>query len=190
MRSISLIYIFILLVTITTQSIAGSNKLPGCAIDLDITTKSYESGVSSIDIENNRVFYTNDSIYIAIIAQNVSNLDTYQAALHYDDSKLEFIGGFEDIPIFGVINILKQNAGNTLGFQAVKLNNGVITLANSLIGNNISDAPEGSGVIGVIGFKILSKGECSLKLDNVYFVDSLGNKEKVINLNNSKLIIK
>jgi len=179
-------FIFIWLL-FTKTAYAGPNADAGCSLDADYTTYSYENHISKTDIETNITAYNNNKIYVAIVAQNISNLDTYQVVILYDDNSLQFIGGYEEIPFSGIVNILKSNNGQTIGFQAVQNKPGVICIANSLTGKEINEAPDKSGILGVIGFKIIGESASKITLKDVFFVDSNGNKDRIVNLNDVKV---
>ncbi|ETR65730.1 MAG: hypothetical protein OMM_05938 [Candidatus Magnetoglobus multicellularis str. Araruama] len=122
-------------------------------------------------IENSVVAYKNDIIWVAVIASEVYNLDTYQVEIEFDDGLIQFLGGYEDSQYNGIENLLKINGGETLSFKAVEHKPGLINIANSMPGINEKFAPEGSGVIAIIQFKVLSEHPTSMALRNVNFLD-------------------
>lgn len=169
------------------MSYAGPNSSAGCSLDMDYTTCSYESGVSSLDIESSVTAYIDDIVSVAVIAQGVTNLDTYQVEVLYDTASLQFIGGYEDVPLFAIDNLLKTNGGATIGFQAIEKEPGIVNIANTLTGTDTSQAPEGSGIIAIIRFKVLEDGPSKLILTNVHFVDSLQNDDLITNKTDGEL---
>jgi hypothetical protein len=161
-------------IVITTQSQAGA------AIDLNIDTRNYDSGVSMTDIETILAVEQNNTFRLAIVGQNVSNLDTPNIDLLFEPDKVAFLQGKEDDPMIGVRNLLKQNGGSTSGFVAVETNPGMINIANTLTGFDESQAPEGSGILALIEFKVLNASEpASFTLSNVIFSNSKREEENI-----------
>ena len=152
---------------------SGPNAEAGCAIDLDLTTVEYDSGVSEKDIEASKTVGADEEFWIAVVAQNVENLDTFQVEVNFDSSKLSFVGAAEENPLQGIGNLLKKNGGTTIGFQATLIAEGVVNIADSLIGNSTDEAPEGSGVIALLKFRALpGVSDTQLTPANVFFLDS------------------
>jgi len=158
-----LLFIALLIFSITSPAFGGSNSKAKCSIDMDIRTEGIESDI---------VAMKDDMILIAVIAENVYNLNTYQVEIEFDPNILEFHRGYEDSAYAGINNILKKNGGNSLGFQAIDKKPGVINVANAMTGKSSKKAPEGSGVLAIIQFKLLSKESTRLSLRNVHFIDS------------------
>lgn len=78
-------------------------------------------------------------------------------------------------------NMLKINGGATIGFQAVENTPGKVNIANALTGSNKDQAPEGSGIIALLKFKVLSCGsDILLTLSNVKYMDSDGSNEPLV----------
>ncbi|MCP4105963.1 MAG: hypothetical protein GY749_10565 [Desulfobacteraceae bacterium] len=174
---ISCLTSFLTIIILPNISHAGQNASAGCILDMDIATHSYEQVISSTDIESNTRAYTDDIISVAIVAQNVSNIDTYQAEVMYDPTVLQYIEAWEDAPMHGIKNVLKTRGGTSIGFQAVERKAGVVNIANTLTRADISEAPEGSGVLAVMRFKVLTGDSTELGLRNVCFVDSFQNRD-------------
>ncbi|KPA17769.1 conserved hypothetical protein, secreted [Candidatus Magnetomorum sp. HK-1] len=167
---------------------AENNQMAGCALDLDYTSRNYISKNFETDIDSTAHIQTGEEILILVVGQNVSNLDTYQVIINYNPSNIEFIKAYEDYPLDGIHNLLKQNKGETLGIRAKVLSPGKINITNSLIGNDTSEAPEGSGVLCVLKFKMLNhQTKTSIRLSNVYFVDSDVNKDDITHLKHALL---
>jgi hypothetical protein len=148
----------------------------GVAVDMDYTTHNYEqTGVTLVDIETQSTAAVGEDVWIAVVAQNVTNLDTYQVEINFDSSKIMFLEGYEENPFAGVTNLLKKNGGTTIGFQAVESVSGTVNIANALVGTDTNQAPEGSGVLALLKFRVLG-GSCdtSLILNNVNYVNSVG----------------
>jgi len=161
---------FLVFIIFSGISYAGEKSSAVCKLDMDIFTADTESGITA---------YIGDVISVAVIAQNVNNLDTYQAEIYYAPAVLEFIEGYEDASIAGIKNLLKTNKGKTIGFQAVETEPGIVNIANSLTGTDTSEAPEGSGVIALLKFRVIDNIPETLSLANVYFVDSFQNQNLI-----------
>ena len=156
------------------KSWAGPNEQAGCALDLDISTREYDSAISSKDIEQYIQADANELITVGLVAQNVTNLDTYEVILEYDTDHMTFVNGYEDSPMMGIKNILKSNKGTTIGFQASEATLGIINISNSLTYSKTEEAPEGSGLMALLQFRILDQSSCN-KIDIVQatYKDSL-----------------
>ena len=173
---LSLIFIFG-----TAPAWAGPNSSAGCALDLNYETRNYDAGITSKDIETAIEGKVGDEIWVGVIAQNVSNLDTYQAEVLFEADRLSYVEGYEDNTFAGIKNLLKINGGTTIGFQAVENTPGKVNIANALTGSNKDQAPEGSGIIALLKFKILSCGsDIPLTLSNVKYMDSDGSNEPLV----------
>ncbi|KPA16556.1 hypothetical protein MHK_003217 [Candidatus Magnetomorum sp. HK-1] len=169
------------------KSFAGSNDQAGCTLDMDISTHEYIESMPYADLESSSIVSVNDQIFVAIVAQNVRDLDTYQVEITYDSSRLEFTAGYEDNSVSGLVNLLKINGGKTLGFQAIKRQSGLISIANSLVGSNVSQAPEGTGIIAILQFSVISDGDCNINLTNVRYVDANNSEDSIKNIKNAHL---
>lgn len=156
--------------------------LPGCALDLDYTTRDYH-GNKTKDIESAIMAEANSEIWVAVVAQSVINLDTYQVDVNFNPDRMTFIEGIEDNAFEGISNFLKANGGTTVGFMAVEKSPGVVNIANSVVGNNPEEAPDGSGIIALLKFKILDSAPNNhLTLSNVDYLDSQGSQSSGINV--------
>jgi len=172
----NILLIALIILIVPAFSFAGPNSLASCAIDMDISTTDYNfSG-----IENSASVLPDQLFYVAVVVQNVHNLDTYQLDISYDPEVLNFEDAVEDDPVAaGLTNILKKNNGNTLGFYARNTQPGKINIANTLIGRNTDQAPEGSGILCILTFKRLKSEQTVLSLNNVYFIDSSRQKDVI-----------
>jgi len=135
-------------------SYAGPNASAGCALDMDYTSREYDPGITTTDIESSIEAAADDEIWIAVVAQNVTNLDTYQVEVSFDTARMTFLRGYEDNELAGVTNLLKSNGGTTVGFQAVENVSGTVNIANSLAHSDTEEAPEGSGIIALLHFRV------------------------------------
>jgi len=167
---------------------AGNNESAGCALDLDYTTRNYQPDIDVNDIESTVNAQTGEEIYVSIVAQNVTNLDTYQVELTFDPSRLELIQVFEEIPFIEIKNFLKKNQGQTVGFQNVVKSPGLINIANSLVGKDTSEAPEGTGIIAIVKFKVLDdQSNNTIELSNVFYADSNIIKDAITHLSHATI---
>lgn len=155
----------------------------GVAIDLNYLTSNYDQDtVTDKDIEISEVASINSEKWIAVIAQNVENLDTYQVEVSFDASRLELVATAEDNSFGGLHNLLKKNGGTTIGFQAVETEVGIINISNALVGTDEAIAPEGTGLIALLKFKVLDENtNNTLTLQNVHFVNSSGSNALITN---------
>jgi hypothetical protein len=159
---------------------AGPNISAGCALDLDVSTRNYDSGISEIDIDRSLNANPNEKITIGVVAQNVANLDTYEFIIEYDSEQMTFIGGYEDSPMMGIENLLKANGGSTIGFQATDNTSGLINISNTLTYSRTEEAPEGSGVIALLQFKVIDDNECNnISIKRANFQDSNNLLDKI-----------
>jgi len=177
MKKIGMISIIILCFPVL--SLSGLNSSAQIAIDMDISTTDYDASISAI--ENKASVNTEQTISVAIVAQNVNNLDTYQMDVVYDPDILELVNTVEDDPVVaGLTNILKKNKGFTLGFTATKTQAGMVNIANTLVGNNPDQAPEGSGIMAILTFRKLQPKETVLSVANVHFIDSFRKQDTIV----------
>jgi len=182
----SLLAILISIFIVNNTIYAGPNKQSACYLDMDITTRAYNN-LDAFDIESSIIGYAGDNIIIGVLVQNVSNMDTFQVEVSYDPSLLSFVAAAEDMPMKGIKNILKSNGGTTLGFQATEKNVGTINITNTLTGNDPSIAPEGTGLVALLKFKVLSGKSVSLEMKNVIFVDSAQSEDHISLLHGGKI---
>ena len=176
---VSVLFCLLAITALPSNSFGGLNSLAACSLDMDITTSQYESEISTVDIESNVDAGIGEMIIVGVIAQGVRDLDTYQVEVRYNISELQFIEGYEDDPMTGIENLLKTNGGTSIGFQAKEKEPGLVNIANTLIGKDQTQTPEGTGVIALLRFKVLKDGPSTLTLTNVHFVDSF-QKEDII----------
>ena len=181
------IFFFFYLI-IASSSQAGNNDGPGCSVDMNIETTHYDSVISSKDIETEISTQKGQKRWIAVVAQNVSNLDAYQFDLLYDKKQLEYIGCVEeDQMTFDIQNILKKNGGETIGFTTA-VEPGKINIGNTMIGKNEQEAPEGSGILAIIGFKVLTScPKSELILSNIIFIDVNDNEAAIQNISHGSI---
>jgi hypothetical protein len=155
---------------------AGPNESAGCALDLDFKTSTIESSLKA---------ETNEQVMIAVVAKNVSNLDTFQVEIKFNPKRMAFVDAFETYG-FEYDNFLSLNYGNPIGLQVKQTNDSTINIANALSGQNTNEAPDGSGVIAYVTFKILdNQANNHLTLANVHYIDSLTTKDSIQSLSHA-----
>jgi len=89
----------------------------------------------------------------------------------------------EDNPSEGIENLLKKNGGETTGFQAVENISGTVHIENALAQQDCDDAPEGTGIIALLKFRVLDTNQDNqLTLGNTFFTDCNDNQEEVTDL--------
>ena len=155
---------------------AGPNESARCALDLDFTTSTIESSLKA---------KTNEQITITIVAQNVSNLDTFQVEIKFNPKRMAFVNAIETYG-FEYENFLSLNYGYPIGLQVKQTNDSTINIANALSGQNTDEAPDGSGVIAYVVFKILDNQPNNyLTLANVHYIDSLTTKDSIQSLSHA-----
>jgi hypothetical protein len=167
---------------------AESNTEAGCALDFNYTTRQYDTAVSQTDIESTIMATSGDQLMIAVLAQNVKNLDTFQAIINFDPLLLQFIGAYNEISIDEKFNLLTINGGSAPFFMSSIEAPGTLNISNALAGNDTNEAPEGTGIIAFVKFKVLDDNINNiLSLSNVFFMDSSGAKDAILNLSNATI---
>jgi hypothetical protein len=155
------------------------------SLDMDPSTRNYDDTISSKDIEPTIAVPENGEVWVAVVAQGVTDLDTYQVEVSFNTEKVEFIEGVEENPSEGIENLLKKNGGETVGFQAVETIAGTINIANALTYTDCDQAPEGTGILALLKFRVLDTDPDNyLTLGNVFFIDCNGSQQEVTNLTN------
>jgi uncharacterized repeat protein (TIGR01451 family) len=160
-------------------------ELAALSLDMDPSTRNYDDTISSKDIEQTIFVPENNEAWIAVVAQGVTDLDTYQVEVSFDTERVAFIEGVEDNPFEGIENLLKKNGGDTVGFQAVETIAGTVNIANALTYTDCDQAPEGTGILALLKFRVLDTDPDNyLTLGNVFFIDCNGSQQEVTNLTN------
>ncbi len=177
------IYALTLIMLFPYINYGAENSTAGCSLDMDYVTRSYDPFISNKDIESRITAHPDQIVNVAVVAQGVKNLDTYQIEITYNSYNLQFVAGYEDFSMLGIDNLLKKNGGRTIGFQAVKESEGSINITNTLTGKNTDEAPEGSGIIAIIKFKVLNYNKTELRIANVHFLDSSQHTDIIVNKN-------
>jgi len=165
---------------LNSYAVAGPNELASCSIDLNYNTQEIESILQKIQ---------GNEIIITIIAENVSNLDTFQVEVNYDETALVFVDAYENYGFDE--NFLSVNGGQTIGLKATKKEKGLINLANALKGTDKNIAPEGTGIIAYLVFNLIKCGaQTTISLSNVHFQDSDSINDTIVHMNNGIINVK
>jgi len=160
----------------------------GAAIDLSMASQQYSNDNIYQDIDSQIIAQTGQDIHLGIVAFGVENLDTYQIEIVYDPNQIAYVKNSESEGSF-----LQKNDGQTIGFQMTEIKPGILNLVASLIGSDSHQAPDGTGLLANMAFKILptsdSNDEIFLRLSNVYYINSCRLTEKIVNLSHALIVI-
>ena len=108
-------------------------------MDMDLSTTDYSS---PSDIEPEIEIREGDEIWVAAIALDVEDLDTYQVEIEYDPERMELLDFAEDGPGGeSRENILKKNGGVTTGIVGTETAPGKINLIPILSQARIANRP-------------------------------------------------
>jgi hypothetical protein len=143
---------------------AGPNSNAGMAIDFVPETPAIDS-VSA--------FLSAATITLSVKISGAVNLDAYMFDIRFDTTVLKFKSAMEDNPFASLDNILKKNSGSTVGFICTPKpgTSGVLNIANTLVGEDSAQAPEGSGILAVLMFTIIKEQTCTLFIEKGFPVD-------------------
>ncbi len=158
-------------------------------MDMDLSTTNYSS---PSDIEPEIEIREGDEIWVAAVALDVEDLDTYQVEIEYDPERLELLDFAEDGPGGEPENILKKNGGVTTGIVGTETAPGRLNLSNTLAGADCEQAPEGNGVLAALKFRILESDSAEyldLVPGNVFFVDCNDQNKEITDLRNGTFIL-
>ena len=171
-NSIRIIVVALVLVMWTNVSVwAGQNASAGIRIDLNSGTSGNQNQTS---ISPPAV---GSHVRVDIYVVNASNLDTYEFNLNYNSNDLQFTQATEDQPTTYENNFLKKDGGSTVGWTVDTSTPGVVNIANTLIGNNPAQAPEGEGLLASIVFLVLQSPPGNLTFGDVFWYDNNNNKD-------------
>ena len=161
------ILILSIFTSINLYLLAGQNSGAGIRFDLN-SSSSGNQNQTNISCPG-----TNTFVRVDVYVVNASNLDTYEFNINYDTGLLQFIGGAEDQPVTFESNFLKKNGGSTTGFTCTA-NSGVVNCANTLVGNQGDNTPDGEGLLASIVFKALVDCPGQLSFGSVTWLDNAG----------------
>ncbi len=147
-------------------------------------THSALAGGCALEINSTLTSEADDEIWVDVAVYDVKNLDTYRVDVTFDPERMTFIEGYEDNPSAGILNLLKQRGGTTAGFLALEKVQGTVMILNALVGINSAEAPEGSGTIALLKFKLLDDApDNSLTISKVTFLNPGGSNDPVPDTN-------
>ncbi|WP_207681084.1 PKD domain-containing protein [Desulfonema magnum] len=146
----------------------------GVVMDMDISTETIDPMVQASE---------DDEVWVGIVAQQVANLNLFQLDVKFPPEETAFVEGAEDNPGEGPDNFLKSQGGETIGLSAVETDDGTANVVNGVEGDNCDKAPDGSGHIGFLKFRVLgSDSDITLEPNNVAFMDCENNLKTVTDL--------
>ena len=157
----------------------------GCAIDLNfLSTRNYnQNSISTTDIESSAHIELNQEFFMAVVAQNVNDLKLFKASLLYNPEEFQYISSHENFtfPSDTINNFLKKEGGTTLWMEYPHNTPGELVLCSSILGSiEKNEAPDGSGIIAFVKFKLLSdKKNMNITLSDVHFVDINNNDVQI-----------
>ncbi|MDM8552168.1 DUF4114 domain-containing protein [Desulfobacterales bacterium HSG2] len=142
------------------------------------------AGGCALEINSTLTSEADDEIWVDVAVYDVENLDTYRVDVTFDPERMTFLEGHEDNPSAGILNLLKQRGGTTAGFLALEKVQGTVTILNALVGINSAEAPEGSGTIALLKFRLLDDApDNSLTISKVTFLNPGGTDDPVPDTN-------
>jgi len=146
----------------------------GVVMDMDISTETIDPMVQASE---------DDEVWVGIVAQQVTNLHTFQVDVSFPPEGTAFVEGAEDNLGEGPNNFLKSQGGRTINLSAVETDDGTANVFNGLRGSNCDEAPDGSGHIGFLKFRVLSSdSDIKLEPNNVAFMPCEGIPKTVTDL--------
>jgi len=163
-----------------------TDNCPDAGISIDMylsgSDNYIQDSVSNQGIEKTtaRVMNQGETIYIGVVAQNVTNLDTFQYDIVYDPEHLLYRGAFEKDNQGTSTSLLNKNGGSTI-FPPPDYSSGKIRIANSLIGKDCDVAPEGTGLITFLSFEVIAAfEETHIDIEKVTFQNDCETKVESI----------
>ena len=172
--------IFSLVVSFTVNVFSGQNSSAGIRFDLNSSTTGNQNQ-TSISCPG-----VNTYIRVDIFVTGASNLDSYELNINYNSSELQYISMSEDNPNTDDQNFLKNGGSySTTNLIIDATVNGVLNAANSLIGNQGENTPDGEGLLASIRFKALVTCPSGLSFGDVYWYDNNGIKDVCTNKGNN-----
>jgi hypothetical protein len=131
---------------------AGQNSSAKLYIDADISSK---------EIDSVKYCAKDSSLTVGIFAADITELYSYQMYLQYDTAQLQFISASA-----GSDNFLGSKGGSPMFFPVKrnKADSTQLLIAETLVGDDSSQCATGSGIIGVIQFKMKGNDTATLSL--------------------------
>ena len=163
----NIIFLFSILICVNFEILSNQNSGAGIRFDLNTISSGNQNQI------NISCPGTNTFVRVDIYVEGASNLDTYEFNITYNNSELQFMGGSEDQLVTYESNFLKKNGGSTTGFTCIA-SSGVVNCANTLVGDQGDNTPDGSGLLASIVFKALVDCPGQLSFGNVSWYDNTG----------------
>jgi hypothetical protein len=116
-------------------------------------------------------------IAVTVEIKGIRDLDTYTASIGYDHQALRLVDAALDAPLMNINNVLRSRDRTLL--PVIKKEQGVVSIAATLTGENPSDAIE-NGVIGIALFEVISDPPGKIALEKVQLLDSKGKRIECI----------
>jgi hypothetical protein len=116
-------------------------------------------------------------IAVTVEIKDIVDLDTYTASIRYDYKALRLVDAALDAPLMNVNNALRSKDRTLL--PVIKKEQGVVSIAATLTGENHSDAIE-NGVIGIALFEVIGDPPGKIALEKVQLLDSKGKRIECI----------
>jgi len=159
----------------------GPNAGAGIEFDLDVNTSGNQH-VTAISSQPAGTY-----IRLDVYATGVHNLDTYEFEVVYDATELDYISSSATNPLTYEENILTSEGGTAVGWMVDTSTPGVLGIAYTLTGTDTLQAPEGEGLVGDIVFKALVDTYGELSFDGVYYYDTFGVVDNILNTGTATL---
>ena len=131
---------------------AGQNSSAKLYIDTDVSSK---------EIDSVKYCAKDSSLTVSIFASDITELYSYQMYLQYDTAQLQFISANA-----GSDNFLGSKGGSPMFFPVKKnkADSTQLLIAETLVGSDSTQCATGSGILGVIQFKMKGNDTAILSL--------------------------
>jgi len=158
--------------------------------DMDITTTNFIEPQASVALD--------DEAWIAIVAQDVNELNRFTFDISFDPAKVQYLDISEDYPLTDSdsntdieLNLLKQNGGLISGLEVVSIDNETLRISNFIIDNDCENvAVDGVGPLAFLKFEIMTDDDTiPLSLSNVIFTNCDDDNEAITNSENGAFVV-
>ncbi|QTA85422.1 SBBP repeat-containing protein [Desulfonema magnum] len=159
----------------------GFGVTDGVAIDMDISTDSIEATVQASE---------SDEIWIGLVAQETTDLYSFQTNVNFDFDKIDFLEASEDNPSDGPENFLQSQGGMSIGIWSEPAESG-INISNMLTDPDCDLSPDGSGHIGFLKFHVLNMEDSEIYLEpaEVMFTNCNGDSKLITSLSGGTITL-
>ncbi len=183
-----------MILSIFLVAIGGVTAGPNSEAQLLIDTDPQTIGIGSI--EGTRSMAANGEVTIAVVANDVKNLDTYAFRLTFDRSLLTYEHSSVDLTDPETANILAVNGG-TVCCQGTTILTGAssdidtLEFYYSLVGTDTIEAPDGFGLVASVTFSsTLSPGaSAQIEIASAEFVSSDYERDYVATLGSGTITL-